>query len=59
MTGEAISALAITEPGGGSDVASIRTMAVRDGDEYVVNGEKTYITSGMQADFITMAVRRM
>ena len=57
VAGEKISALAVTEPGGGSDVANLRTTAVRDGDHYVVNGEKTFITSGMRADFITTAVR--
>jgi len=57
LRGEKIAALAITEPGGGSDVAALRTMARRDGDHYVVNGEKTFITSGMRADWITVAVR--
>ena len=57
LRGEKIAALAITEPGGGSDVAALRTRAVRDGDHYVVDGEKTFITSGMRADFITVAVR--
>jgi len=57
MTGEAIAALAITEPGGGSDVARITTTAVRDGEDLVVNGQKTFITSGMNADFFTVAVR--
>ena len=57
MDGSKISALAITEPGGGSDVANLRTTAHRDGDHYVVNGSKTFITSGMRADFITVAVR--
>ena len=57
LAGEKISALAVTEPGGGSDVAALRTTAVRDGDHYVVNGEKTFITSGMRADFLTVAVR--
>jgi acyl-CoA dehydrogenase len=52
-----ISALAITEPGGGSDVASLTTKAVRDGDDYIVTGAKTFITSGTRADFITAAVR--
>jgi acyl-CoA dehydrogenase len=57
LRGQKISALAITEPGGGSDVASLRTRAVRDGDCYVVNGSKTFITSGCRADFVTAAVR--
>ena len=57
LRGERISALGITEPGGGTDVASLRTTAVRDGDDYVVNGEKIFITSGMRADWITAAVR--
>lgn len=57
QAGEAIAALAITEPSGGSDVARIRTTARRDGDEFVVNGSKTFITSGMRADFFTVAVR--
>ncbi len=57
MSGEAIGALAITEPSGGSDVARIRTTAKLDGDHYVVNGSKTFITSGMRADFFTVAVR--
>jgi acyl-CoA dehydrogenase len=52
-----ISALAITEPGGGSDVASLTTRAVRDGDHYVITGAKTFITSGTRADFVTLAVR--
>ncbi|TDC51791.1 acyl-CoA dehydrogenase [Micromonospora sp. KC207] len=56
LAGTAIGALAITEPDGGSDVASIRTHAHRDGDHYVVNGAKTYITSGIRADFVTTAV---
>ena len=57
LAGRAIAALAITEPDGGSDVAAIRTRAVRDGDAFVVNGAKTYITSGARADFVTVAVR--
>lgn len=57
LTGEKIVALAITEPGGGSDVAQLATTARRDGDDYVVQGEKVFITSGMRADWITVAVR--
>ena len=57
LSGEKISALAITEPGGGSDVAALRTKAVKDGDHYIVSGEKTFITSGMRADYYTVAVR--
>ena len=57
LAGETIGSLAVTEPGGGSDVARIRTTAVRDGDHYVVNGTKTFITSGVRADFVTTAVR--
>lgn len=57
LSGEKISALAITEPSGGSDVANLGTRALRDGDHYIVNGSKTFITSGMRADFITVAVR--
>ncbi|WLH37486.1 acyl-CoA dehydrogenase family protein [Pseudomonas sp. FP2196] len=57
LSGEKISALAITEPGGGSDVANLQTRAVRDGDFYRVSGSKTFITSGVRADFYTVAVR--
>ena len=57
LAGDKISALAITEPSGGSDVASLRTTARRDGDHYVINGQKAFITSGMRADYITTAVR--
>lgn len=57
LAGEKISALAITEPGGGSDVANLRTSARRVGDHYVVNGSKTFITSGFRADYYTVAVR--
>ncbi|MGK5674944.1 acyl-CoA dehydrogenase family protein [Micromonospora sp. URMC 106] len=56
LAGTMIGALAITEPDGGSDVAGIRTTARRDGDHYTVNGSKTYITSGIRADFVTTAV---
>jgi acyl-CoA dehydrogenase len=57
LAGELIGALAITEPGGGSDVGHLRTTAARDGDHYVVNGAKTYITSGVRADYVVTAVR--
>lgn len=57
LSGELIGALAVTEPSGGSDVAALRTTARRDGDHFVVNGAKTYITSGIRADFVTTAVR--
>lgn len=57
LSGEKISALAVTEPGGGSDVANLQTRAVRDGDCYRVSGSKTFITSGVRADFYTVAVR--
>ncbi len=50
-------ALGITEPGGGSDVAQLATTAVRDGDHYIVNGSKTYITGGMRANWVSTAVR--
>jgi acyl-CoA dehydrogenase len=57
LSGQKISALAITEPSGGSDVANLQTRASREGDHFVVNGSKTFITSGMRADYITVAVR--
>ncbi len=57
LRGEWVSALAITEPSGGSDVASLATRAVKDGTDYVVNGSKTFITSGCRADIVTTAVR--
>lgn len=57
LRGERIAALAITEPGGGSDVAALRTRARREGGDYVIDGEKTFITSGLRADWITLAVR--
>jgi acyl-CoA dehydrogenase len=57
LRGEKIAALAITEPGAGSDVAGLRTTARRDGADWVIDGEKVFITSGMRADWITMAVR--
>lgn len=57
LAGETISALAVTEPGGGSDVASLRTIARRDRGDYVVDGAKTFITSGCRADFVVVAAR--
>src|SRR3546814_8171484 len=57
LAGDRIIALGITEAGGGSDVANLKTTAVRDGDDYVVNGGKMFITSGMRADWLTAAVR--
>ena len=57
LSGDKIIALAITEPGGGSDVAQLKTRAERVGNKYVVNGSKMFITSGMRADYYTVAVR--
>ncbi|MBF6472988.1 MULTISPECIES: acyl-CoA dehydrogenase family protein [Nocardia] len=57
LAGAKIGSLAITEPGGGSDVGHLTTTARRDGDHYIVNGAKTYITSGVRADFVVTAVR--
>lgn len=57
LAGDKIAALAITEPGGGSDVANLQTTARRDGDDYIVNGAKTFISGGMRADHFTVAVR--
>jgi acyl-CoA dehydrogenase len=57
LSGEHVAALAITEPGCGSDVAALTTRAVRDGDHYLVDGAKTFITSGCRADLVTTAVR--
>lgn len=57
LAGEKIGSLAITEPGGGSDVGHLRTTARLDGDHYVVNGAKTFITSAVRADYVVTAVR--
>lgn len=57
LSGDKISALAVTEPNGGSDVANLQTRAVKEGDYYRVNGSKTFITSGCRADYYTVAVR--
>ena len=57
LRGEAWISLGITEPGGGSDVANLQTTAIRDGDDFIVNGSKTYITGGMRANWVSTAVR--
>ncbi len=57
IRGERIAALGVTEPGGGSDVGSLRTSAKRDGDDYVVRGSKIFISNGARAHFVTLAVR--
>src|SRR5213083_608965 len=57
IQGEKISCLGISEPGAGSDVAGIRTRAIRDGDGYVINGSKTFITNGARADFIVLVTK--
>jgi citronellyl-CoA dehydrogenase len=57
LSGDRIAALGVSEPGCGSDVASIKTTAKRVGDDYVINGSKMWITNGTRADFITLAVR--
>jgi acyl-CoA dehydrogenase len=57
ISGRKLAALCITEPGAGSDVARLSTRADRDGDHYIVNGTKTFITGGLNADYYTVAVR--
>jgi citronellyl-CoA dehydrogenase len=57
LRGEKIACLGVSEPDAGSDVAGIKTWARRDGDDYIVNGAKTYITNGSRADFITLLVK--
>jgi citronellyl-CoA dehydrogenase len=57
MRGEMVTSIAVTEPDAGSDVAAIRTRAVRDGDEWVINGTKLYITNGTQADWLCLLAR--
>src|SRR5215210_4449863 len=57
ISGEKISCLGITEPDAGSDVSGIKTRAVRDGDEWVINGSKTYITNGHRADYIVLVTK--
>src|ERR1700753_2752744 len=57
LKGEKVGALGITEPGAGADGAGIRTTALRDGDEFVINGSKTFITNGTRADFIVLVCK--
>ena len=57
VTGEIITAIAMTEPGTGSDLANIKTTAKLEGDHYIVNGQKTFITNGIQSDLIVVAVK--
>ena len=57
LRGEKIAALGVSEPNAGSDVAGIQTCAKKDGDDYVINGSKTYITNGTRADFVTLLVK--
>ncbi len=57
ISGEMVSAIAVTEPGAGSDVAALSTRAVKEGDKYILNGSKTFITNGVQADFLTLLAR--
>lgn len=56
-SGEIITAIAMTEPSGGSDLANLKTVAVKDGDDYVLNGSKTFITNGYSADLVVVAAR--
>lgn len=56
-TGELISAIAMTEPGTGSDLAAVKTTAMKDGDDYIVNGEKTFITNGSSADLVVVVCK--
>jgi citronellyl-CoA dehydrogenase len=57
LKGEMVAAIAVTEPDAGSDVAAIKTTAVKQGNHYLLNGSKTYITNGLQADFLTLLAR--
>src|SRR5258708_34731990 len=57
VSGEVISAIAMTEPGAGSDLQGVRTTAIRDGNHYVVSGSKTYITNGQSADVIVVVAK--
>ncbi|OZU89158.1 acyl-CoA dehydrogenase [Virgibacillus indicus] len=57
VSGQHITAVAMTEPGAGSDLANIKTTAIRDGDDFIVNGQKTFITNGIQADLVLVVVK--
>src|SRR5690554_236889 len=57
VSGEAVGAIAMTEPGAGSDLQAIRTSAVKDGDSYIMNGSKTFITNGQHADMVIVAAK--
>ncbi|WP_342512054.1 acyl-CoA dehydrogenase family protein [Sporosarcina sp. FSL K6-1522] len=57
VSGDIITAVAMTEPGAGSDLAGIRTTAVRDGDDYIINGEKTFITNGIHSDLVVVVCK--
>ena len=57
LSGEKIAALGVSEPSAGSDVAGIKTFARKDGDDYIINGQKTFITNGTRCDFVTMLVK--
>jgi alkylation response protein AidB-like acyl-CoA dehydrogenase len=57
VSGDIVTAIAMTEPGTGSDLGAVRTSAVRDGDEYVINGSKTFITNGINADLVIVVVK--
>lgn len=56
-TGELLTAIGMTEPSGGSDLASLKTTAVKDGDDWIINGSKTFITNGYNADLVIVAAR--
>ncbi|MDD5171397.1 MAG: acyl-CoA dehydrogenase family protein, partial [Syntrophales bacterium] len=56
-SGDTITAIAMTEPGTGSDLAAIRTTAVRDGEDYIINGQKTFISNGINCDLVIVAVK--
>lgn len=57
INGDMLAAIAVTEPGGGSDVSAMLTTAVKDGDEYIINGSKTFITNGVHADFVVVSCK--